>query len=227
MHGRAVRGCAVTGAISHAPGTHFVRTETRGRQAADHTGRRFGRLTAIRRVGTYRRCALWECRCDCGTVVKVASSALSKTPDRDCGCSAKTWTDGVDNPLSYIEHACWSAMWTRCTWPGHKNWSLYGGRGIAVCDRWRSFALFLSDMGPRPSKRHSLDRIDSNGNYELGNCRWATQIEQGQNTRRNIRVVVDGVSLRVSEAASLLGITACAVRHRVARGTLRRDEERQ
>jgi len=80
-------------------------------------------------------------------------------------------------------HVTFWSMWSRCTSPGNASWPRYGGRGIAVCDRWRSFENFLADMGPRPSLDHSLDRIDGDGNYEPGNCRWATREEQNANRR--------------------------------------------
>lgn len=80
------------------------------------------------------------------------------------------------------EYQCWSAMIQRCTNAKSKGWDRYGGRGIRVCDRWRrSFKLFMSDMGARPSAKHSLDRIDSNGHYEPLNCRWATATQQARN----------------------------------------------
>ena len=74
-------------------------------------------------------------------------------------------------------------MRQRCENERHAYFKDYGGRGIVVCDRWKNFAAFLEDMGPRPSNKHSLDRIDNNGNYEPGNCRWATRSVQEANKR--------------------------------------------
>jgi len=93
-----------------------------------------------------------------------------------------------------VEYQAWIAMRVRCSKPSYKNYARYGGRGISVCDRWQtSFVLFLSDMGMRPSSRHSIDRYpDSDGNYEPGNCRWATPDQQTRNQSR-----VDGCELGV------------------------------
>ncbi len=75
----------------------------------------------------------------------------------------------------------WAAMWQRCTNLKNTDFEHYGGRGITVCDQWRDFAAFLADMGPKPSPTHSLDRIKNDGNYEPGNCRWATAKQQRAN----------------------------------------------
>lgn len=82
------------------------------------------------------------------------------------------------------EFRCWLGMRIRCHYPNKREWKWYGGRGITVCERWRqSFENFLADMGPKPSPEHTLDRINNDGNYEPGNCRWATEDEQRANKR--------------------------------------------
>lgn len=84
----------------------------------------------------------------------------------------------------HVEYNTWCAMHTRCRNSKHPSWGNYGGRGIAVCRRWTAFEAFLGDMGPRPSDKYSIDRINNDGNYEPGNCRWATRSEQQRNKRR-------------------------------------------
>ena len=111
-------------------------------------------------------------------------------------------------------------MRARCNSPADIKFHLYGGRGIKVCNRWNDYASFKADMGPRPSQSHSIDRIDTNGNYEPGNCRWATPTEQGRNRRNNFRVLrSDGVSFAsLTEAAEASGVAAFRIRRAAMNG---------
>jgi len=147
-------------------------------------GQKFNRLTVLRVIdqSDKKRHIIWECSCDCGEIVFVAGTYLRTGQVNSCGCLHKDniyKTHGKTNTPAYIS---WASMITRCTNPNRDGYRHYGGRGISVCERWRKFENFLFDMGERPSGT-SIDRIDVNGNYEPGNCRWATQSVQVANRR--------------------------------------------
>lgn len=146
---------------------------------------RFGRLVALHEAGRKDGFVLWECKCDCGGVKVATRSRLTSGKIKSCGCMKSGISKGP-------EYRCWLSMIHRCKNNKRAEWDSYGGRGINVCDRWvngdgqKSGAeCFLEDMGKRPSKDHSIDRIDNMRGYEPLNCRWATRSEQQRNTRRS------------------------------------------
>lgn len=116
-------------------------------------------------------------------------------------------------------YAAWCSAKERCYNARHKKYPLYGGRGVRMCDRWRaSFESFLADMGERPGACYSLDRFpNKEGNYEPGNCRWATISEQNSNKRTNTFITHGGETRTLSEWSRLLGWSNSGLRHRLAR----------
>lgn len=158
----------------------------------DPIGARFGRLVVEAGapwVGYRRR---WLCRCDCGVALTVDAANVKAGYTQSCGCLKHE--RNVNQPYSRThgmnktpEHRAWSSMIQRCTNEKQDSFADYGGRGITVCERWlRSFEAFFINVGPRPSPAHTLDRKDTNGNYEPGNVRWATRAQQAQNRRSTV-----------------------------------------
>lgn len=155
----------------------------------DLTGRKFGRLRVIARkhktpLGHY----FWECECDCGAIVVKRGASLQSGNTLSCGCLRKEKTGAKNRSHEQsgtLVYRVWRSMKYRCSNPRAKDYPDYGGRGIKVCERWlNSFENFLADLGPRPTPQHSIERLDNDGNYEPGNCVWATKQEQNRNRRK-------------------------------------------
>jgi hypothetical protein len=185
----------------------------------DRTGHVYGRWTLLERIPGKRA---YLCKCECGTVKPVHTTHLRRGKTKSCGCldrelfRARSTTHGMSNT---VEHRTWLSMRDRCRNPKVAHYECYGGRGITVCERWMdSFENFYKDMGPKPSARHSIDRINVNGNYEPGNCRWATIKQQRRNTRANRFVQYLGQEVCIAEAAELSGIPQETLLMRLRRG---------
>lgn len=248
-----------------------------GRNAADYTGMRFGKLTALRNTGEKKnRGFVWEWLCDCGNVHKALPqhvtsgstiscgcyrkkksvitagqtygylTAVKKTGEkyfnsykwlftcicgnsvclapshvmgsqRSCGCMQRTNPRKIHGMSETPEYHSWREMKSRCAGKDEVTIVHYVNRGIDYCPEWSDFDAFYRDMGPRPEGT-SLERIDNERGYFPGNCRWATQCEQMANTRRTIRVHVDGVEYCLKHACILREINYDRVRSRIRKG---------
>lgn len=194
------------------------------------TGHTYGELVVLSYSGrTQHGSTVWICQCACGNQTETTSNRLRTGTTKSCGCRniRKTIERNVANTIhghasSSLKretptYRSWQCMIFRCQNPSADNYPEYGGRGVTVCDRWRSFELFLNDLGVRPP-RMTLDRIDVNGNYEPGNCRWATAITQGRNRRSNKFLTFNGETLTIAEWVERLGCKSSAIRERLRKG---------
>ena len=177
-------------------------------------GKRYGRLVVLLLApklspGDVIR---WLCLCDCGNEAVVSRLELRSGDTKSCGClgseSKKTIAlkHGHTRNGHSPEYRAWYAMRRRCSEKKNVGYANYGGRGISFAKRWEIFENFFADMGPKPSASHSLDRIDNDGNYEPGNCRWATKNEQMRKTRRSLLVEYNGQKIPLAELAQRVGI---------------------
>jgi len=180
----------------------------------DLTGQKFGRLVVIERsengeCGNVR----WVCCCDCGEISVVGAGALRTGATKSCGClnreltKRRFWEHGeAVKGEKTREYRIWTHIKGRCLNPRNDRFKNYGGRGITVCDRWLKYENFLEDMGRCP-KGLSIERIDNNGNYEPGNCKWATMHEQSRNMRTNVWMEYKGKRMILEDWLKKLGIS--------------------
>jgi len=187
-------------------------------------GLKFGRLLVLQKPTGKGR--IYECQCDCGKVVLVESGRLVSNNTRSCGCyqadtrGLHSVKHGASRGYEKTpEYRAWRAMKSRCYNPRVHNFSSYGGRGIRVSPLWiNDFSAFLSEVGPRPSPKHSLDRKECNKNYEPGNVRWADIPTQANNKRESRRLNAWGVSAPISTWAAWSGLKYMTIYARIAKG---------
>lgn len=187
------------------------------RRVKDLTGQQFGKWTVVgfHSITVKKRQAMWLCRCECGTEKPVLGRNLITGTSRGC-LRHGAMSHGRSNTPEYD---AWTSLIARCFNTNNPAYQRYGARGIAVCDKWKeSFSAFFADMGPRPSPRHSIDRIDNDGHYEPGNCRWATKRQQSRNTSRNQLLTYNGKTMCITDWAIELGLSPNAIRGRLATG---------
>lgn len=183
----------------------------------DRTGETFGRLTVIGRSSSRGDPVIWKCQCLCGNITIVRAQCLVSGATRSCGCfrKEKHLTHGMSKTPEY---RIWADMIKRCGNPNHIAYKNYGERSIGVSREWRSFENFYADMGKRPSRVHSLERKDNNGNYEKGNVIWADPHTQSRNTRRTIRITLRGKTQCLKDWANELGLHYKRVQARILSG---------
>lgn len=186
------------------------------------TGRTVNNFTVLKihgRTGSGRRLfTLWLCKCnDCGHEFTARTGAINYGDAACAPCSYKRKvTHGM---VESMEYKSWRSMKSRCLNPKDDNYADYGGRGISVSQEWvNSFETFFADMGRKPSSKHSIERIDVNGNYEPSNCRWATMTEQANNRRNNTRLTFRGITLNQKEWCNKLGLCESTVHNRILKG---------
>lgn len=211
------------------------------RRGIDVSGVRFGRLTAVERVGSKPGAgAVWRCACDCGAEKLALCGILRAGLVRSCGCMEEENRRSSDRCATHghtkrgvvsPDYRCYCSMMSRCNTRTATGFALYGGRGIYVCARWReSFESFLADMGHRPSKSHSIDRIDNDGSYTCGkceectakgapaNCRWADKATQARNRSNTHFVTIGGETLCLTDWVKRLSVPLGRYRKRVRMG---------
>lgn len=176
----------------------------------DLTGMTFGQLTVIGYAFTKSKRAYWNCKCSCGIEKQIMGKNLINGLTLSCGCYNSRLTaerNHVHGMRYTSEYSIWKDMKKRCYNKNHWAYNYYGGRGIEVCDEWRSdFMNFYNDMGDKPNKL-TLDRIDNNGNYCKENCRWATRLEQSNNRRGVITCIFHGKKMTLTEISKITGVS--------------------
>lgn len=199
-----------------------------GHNKLNLVGQRFTMLEVLEEAGRDgRQQTLWKCKCDCGNELTTVGARLRKGHVKSCGCLRVI--AGREVGLSSAKHGhgrvsgktptynSWQSMLDRCTNKDRRTYKWYGAKGITVCDRWQSFDNFLADMGERP-KGTTLDRIDTFGNYEPSNCRWADKKTQSNNTSASVNVTVEGVTKTIMEWSKSTGIPYTTLQYRVHAG---------
>lgn len=205
---------------------------TLGPRAQDFTGQQFGRLLILGPIGKDKYGNyIWLCVCDCGKTHYVTSNNLRNGSTKSCGCYNIAVKGLIHGLCSAPEYDTLQRIKARCYNKKNPRYSYYGGRGICVCEGWRNSPVaFIGDIGPRPSKLHSIERIDNNGHYSCGkcsqcikngwpaNCKWATKIEQASNKRNNIYLTLNGETHTLSGWGRILGIHRGVLLYRYRQG---------
>lgn len=196
----------------------------------NYEGMKFGRLTVICRDGKNRQGNYyWKCLCDCGSIVRKIIGTGKKNA-HSCGCLLKenlVKRCKTHGDTKSKEYRAWRDARRRCTNPKDRQWKDWGGRGIKVCNEWlNSYETFLADMGRCPSPDYTLDRIDTNEDYSLTNCRWASRYTQARNKRNNHTISFNGETRVATDWAAILGVSYGSFYHWKRKGTVLANMEK-
>lgn len=178
-------------------------------------GVRFGRLVVLSKASGVDERTHWKVLCDCGTETSVRAYRVKHGETRSCGCLVSD-TNSTHRMSGTSTYRAWAHAKDRCVNAANPDWPDYGGRGVTFHSAWYNFANFFRDMGERPNGT-SIDRINNEGGYEPGNCRWATNKEQSRNRRSNINVCYKGRTLCLLDAAKVANLKYDTVRARITR----------
>jgi len=197
--------------------------------ALDIIGKRFGGMRAVAFAGYFNNRPYLIGKCDCGEEFITSVSHVKAGHVRSCGCTRGRKLGVLLFKHGYSETDCraytsWRAMRERCRNPKAKAYRYYGGRGITVCERWNDFGTFLTDMGHPPTETHSIHRLDNDGPYAPGNCKWATVEEQVSNNSANWNIAINGVRHTAAQATRYLGWKAARLYKRIYELGFRKDQ---
>lgn len=213
--------CCAEDTFTRSEGISFVM------KLVDITGNRFGRWLVLGKSGAIKGHVLWKCRCDCGSENLIPGANLKRGLSLSCGCyarelkAARATTHGMTRTPEYL---AWRQMRVRCAAKDGRWFLSYGAKGIKVCDRWAgSFQNFYEDVGPRPSKNHSLGRINNDLGYCPENCRWETRSQQMRNRSCAKLLTLNGETLCVAEWSERTGILPCVLYSRAEQGWSDKD----
>lgn len=195
--------------------------------------REYDRLTVFEFAGVKNGSPYWKCQCRCGNIAEVRTHNLITRKTKSCGClvgdlnKIQKTTHGYYGTPTYKS---WSSLTSRCLNENTSGFHRYGGRGIRICSGFISFETFLSVTGERPDKKHSIDRIETNGHYSCGGCeeclanswpmnvKWSTAKEQQRNRACNVLLTLDGNTKTMTEWSEIIGIGFTTLRARQQRG---------
>lgn len=189
---------------------------------AEMIGRKFGRWSVISRSDVRTpEDTKWNCLCECGQLGAVAGKSLRVGNSQSCGCLAlerRSKSATTHGKSKTTEYRSWVKMRERCLDPECPAYPNYGARGIGICERWLDASNFLADMGAKPSRAHSLERIDNSKGYSPENCKWADRLEQSNNRRSNRPLTVDGVTRNISQWARIYDCSSDRIEARLRYG---------